>query len=55
MIRDRYRDYEKDGIRNDANAWFPDEAAFIATVGRIVYLSAETVRIVEALPKAVGE
>ncbi len=52
---DRYRDYVKDGIRNDANAWFADEAAFIAAVKRVVHLSVETVRIVEALPKALEE
>ena len=49
---DRYRvtTDKHSGIRNDPNAWFSDEAAFIAAVGRIVYLSVETVRIVEGLP-----
>ena len=53
---DRYRittDKHSD-IRNDPNAWFADEAAFIAAVGRIVYLSVEAVRIVEGLPKALN-
>ena len=51
---DRYRvtTDKHSGIRNDPNAWFADEAAFIAAVGRIVYLSVETVRIVEGLPGA---
>ena len=51
---DRYRitTDKHSGIRNDPNAWFPDEAAFIAAVGRIVHLSVETVGIVEGLPGA---
>ncbi|KKZ10960.1 MAG: hypothetical protein TE42_09075 [Candidatus Synechococcus spongiarum SP3] len=51
---DRYRvtTDKHSGIRNDPNGWFPDEAAFIAAVGRIVYLSVETVGIVEGLPGA---
>ncbi len=54
---DRYRitTDKESGIRNDANAWFPDEAAFIAAVKRVVYLSVETARIVEGLPKAFEE
>ena len=53
---DRYRvtTDKHSGIRNDPNAWFPDEAAFIAAVERIVHLSVETVRIVEGLPGALG-
>ena len=35
--------------------WFPDEAAFIAAVRRIVYLSVEYVRIVDGLPSAFPE
>ena len=51
---DRYRitTDKHSGIRNDPNAWFADEAAFIAAVERIVHLSVETVRIVEGLPGA---
>ena len=54
---DRYRvtTDKESGIVNDPNAWFPDEAAFIATVRRIVYLSAETARIVDGLPSAFPE
>ncbi|HBP54101.1 MAG TPA: helicase, partial [Synechococcus sp. UBA8638] len=53
---DRYRitTDKHSGIRNDPNAWFPNEAAFIAAVERIVYLSVETVRIVEGLPRALA-
>ena len=51
---DRYRitTDKESGIVNDPNAWFPDEAAFIATVRRIVHLSVETARIVDGLPSA---
>ena len=53
---DRYRitTDKHSGIRNDPNAWFANEAAFIAAVERIVHLSVETVRIVEGLPGALG-
>ncbi len=54
---DRYRvtmDKES-GITNDPNAWFSDEAAFIAAVRRIVHLSVETARIVDSLPSAISE
>ena len=51
---DRYRitTDKHSRIRNDPNAWFPHQEAFIAAVRRIVHLSAETVRIVENLPAA---
>ena len=53
---DRYRitTDKHSGIRNDPNGWFADEAAFVAAVGRIVYLSVETVGIVEGLPGALA-
>ena len=54
---DRYRvtaDKES-GITNDPNAWFSDEADFIAAVCRIVHLSVETARIVDSLPSAISE
>ncbi len=35
---------------NDPNAWFDDPRELIAAIRRIVYLSVETVRIVEGLP-----
>ena len=51
---DRYRvtTDKESGITNDPNAWFPDEAAFIEAVRRIVHLSVETARIVDGLPPA---
>ena len=51
---DRYRvtTDKESGITNDPNAWFADEAAFIAAVRRIVHLSVETVRIVNFLPNS---
>ena len=51
---DRYRvtTDKESGITNDPNAWFPDEAAFIAAVRRIVHLSVETARNVDGLPTA---
>ena len=51
---DRYRvsTDKESGIVNDPNAWFPDEASFIAAVCRIVHLSVETVRIIGRLPNA---
>ena len=54
---DRYRvtTDKESGIVNDPNAWFPDEAAFIAAMRRIVHLSVETVRIVHSLPNALSE
>ena len=54
---DRYRISrdKQSRITNDPNAWFADEAAFIAAVCRIVHLSVETVRIVDCLPRALSE
>ncbi len=49
---DRYRitrDQES-GIVNDPNAWFADPRDLIAAIRRIVHLSVETVRLVDALP-----
>ena len=53
---DRYRitTDKHSGIRNDPNAWFPNPDLFIDAVGRIVYLSVETVRIVEGFAEGVG-
>ncbi len=54
---DRYRisTDKESGITNDPNAWFPDEAAFIAAERRIVYLSVEYVRMVDGLSCAFPE
>ena len=53
---DRYRvsTDKESGITNDPNAWFPDEAAFIAAVRRIVHLSVETARIVDGTSAGTG-
>ncbi len=51
---DRYRitTDRRSGITNDPNGWFPDQEGFVSAVRRIVHLSVETVRIVDALPDA---
>ena len=51
---DRYRITTDNGsgIVNDPNGWFTDPRDLIAAIRRIVHLSVETVRIVEALPNA---
>ena len=56
-IIDRYRIPKNcpSGILKDPNVWFPDEDAFISVVQGIVYLSVETVHIVEGLPKVLEE
>ena len=38
------------GIVNDANEWFNHPRDLVTTIRRIVYLSVETTRIVDALP-----
>ena len=54
---DRYRvaTDKESGITNDPNAWFSDEAAFIAAARCIVHLSVETARLVDSLPNAISE
>ena len=50
---DRYkltRD-KRSGIPNDPNGWFADPRDLITAIRRIIYLSVETVRIVEGLPE----
>ena len=50
---DRYRITrdKRSGIVNDPNGWFDDPRDLITAIRRIVYLSVETVRIVEGLPE----
>ena len=50
---DRYRVTrdKRSGIVNDPNGWFADPRDLITAIRRIVYLSVETVRIVEGLPE----
>ena len=50
---DRYR-IKKDkesGILNDPNGWFADPRDLVAAIERIVYVSVESIRIIEELPK----
>ena len=51
---DRYRITRDSGsgIVNDPNGWFADPRDLVSAIRRIVHLSVETVRIVEALPNA---
>ena len=50
---DRYRvtTDKKSGIRNDPNDWFDQPSDLVSALRRIVYLSVETVRIVNQLPE----
>ena len=49
---DRYRIKQdpESGIVNDPNDWFDDPRDLIAAIRRIVYVSVETIRIVDGLP-----
>ena len=52
---DRYR-IKKDkesGIVNDPNGWFEDPRDLLAAIERIVYVSVESTRIIEGLPREV--
>ena len=52
---DRYR-IKKDkesGIVNDPNGWFEDPRDLVAAIERIVHVSVESTRIIEALPREV--
>ena len=54
---DRYR-IKKDkesGIVNDPNGWFEDPRDLVAAIERIVYVSVESTRIIEGLPRAVAD
>ncbi len=53
---DRYRVTrdKRSGIVNDPNGWFAGPRDLITAIRRIVYLSVETVRIVEGLPTDIG-
>ena len=49
------RDKES-GIDNDPNAWFADNpAGLVAHLRRLVHVSVETARIVDALPPALRD
>ena len=49
---DRYRikQDETSGIINNPNGWFKDPHDFVTAIERIVYVSVESTRIIEALP-----
>ena len=51
-LMDRYRVTKdrRSGIENDPNGWFSKPEDLIAAIRRIVHVSVETVRIVDALP-----
>ncbi len=54
---DRYyikRD-KRSGIVNDPNGWWEDPRDLVTAIRRVVYLSVETVRIVEALPDPIPD
>ena len=54
---DRYR-IKKDkesGIVNDPNGWFEDPRDLVAAIERIVYVSVESTRIIEGLPREVND
>ena len=38
------------GIVNDPNGWFADPRDLVAAIKRIVYVSAESARIIDRLP-----
>ncbi len=45
----------RSGIVNDANEWFADPRDLVTTIRRIVYVSVETTKIVDALPNPFGD
>ena len=45
----------RSGIVNDANKWFSDPRDLVTAIQRIVYLSIETTKIVDALPDPLGD
>ena len=51
---DRYRitTDKRSGITNDPNGWFADPRDLVTAIRRIVHVSVETIRTVEALPPA---
>ena len=52
----RIRQDKESGIVNDPNAWFADDPVeLVAHLQRLVYLSVETVRIVDGLPPALSD
>ena len=50
---DRYHVKKDGGITNDPNKWFSDAHELIKAIYRIVYLSIETTRVIDSLPKSI--
>ena len=50
---DRYKIVEDKGIVNDPNDWFENARDIVTAIKRIVYVSVETTKILEALPSVV--
>ena len=46
---------KRSGIVNDANEWFADPRELLTAIGRIIYLSVETAKIVDGLPNPLPE
>ena len=44
---------EAPGVINDPNGWFEDPRDLVAAIERIVYVSVESTRIIEGLPREV--
>ena len=42
-------------VSNDPNGWFKDSRDLVAAIERIVYVSVESTRIIEGLPREVTE
>ena len=56
MDRLHIRQDQESGIVNDPNAWFAaNPAGLVSHLKRLVYLSVQTARIVEALPPALAD
>ena len=44
---------KNNGILNDANGWFDNPRDLITAIERIVYVSVESIKIIESLPTQV--
>lgn len=50
---DRYKIKQDKGIINDPNDWFEDPRDLVTTIKRIVYVSVESIKIIENLPSEI--
>ncbi len=46
---------QESGIVNDPNGWFADPRDLVAAIKRIVHVSVESTRIIEALPREITD